>query len=61
MNHRSPCTRCPIGGRQTPAPLGLDALKKRAEALEPRFGLEFVEFVSRLRMTNQHNGGRLLL
>lgn len=47
--------------RQTPAPLGLDALKKRAEALEPRFGLEFVEFVSRLRMTNQHNGSRLLL
>ena len=47
--------------RQSPTLTQWEALKKRADELEGRFGLEFVDFVSRLKMTNQHTAGHLLV
>ena len=44
-----------------PAMTRFDGLKKRAEELETRFGLEFPEFVSRIKSTNQHSDNRLLI
>lgn len=47
--------------KDTPATLGFDALEKRAQQLHQRFGLEFDDFVKRLKDHNQHSGNRLLL
>jgi spermidine synthase len=44
-----------------PALTRFDGLKKRAEELESRFGLEFPDFVSRIKSTNQHSDNRLLI
>ncbi|MBI3144426.1 MAG: polyamine aminopropyltransferase [Pseudogulbenkiania sp.] len=45
----------------SPALTRFDGLKKRAEELESRFGLEFPDFVSRIKSTNQHSDNRLLI
>ncbi|WP_434635180.1 polyamine aminopropyltransferase [Chromobacterium sp. CV08] len=50
-----------IAFRQSPKLTQWDALKKHADELEGRFGLEFVEFVNRLKQTNQHTAGHLLV
>ncbi|WP_028536099.1 polyamine aminopropyltransferase [Paludibacterium yongneupense] len=47
--------------RDTPQIARWDALERRADELERRFGLEFGDFVERLKIANQHNGSRLLL
>ncbi|HJV05916.1 MAG TPA: polyamine aminopropyltransferase [Chromobacteriaceae bacterium] len=47
--------------RQSPTLTHLEALKARAEELEGQFGLEFGEFVSRIKMTNQCSANHLLL
>lgn len=47
--------------KQSPAQTHLDSLKKLADELEGRFGLEFGEFVNRIKMTNQHSANHLLV
>ncbi|WP_293766277.1 polyamine aminopropyltransferase [uncultured Aquitalea sp.] len=47
--------------RQSPTLTQWEALKKRADELEGRFGLEFGEFVQRLKMTNQSTAGHLVV
>jgi len=45
---------------QTPRVTRWDALEQRADQLERRFGLEFCDFVARLRMSNPHGEHCLL-
>jgi len=45
--------------KQSPSPARLDALAKRAEQLEARFGLEFADFVGKLKSNNLHSANRL--
>lgn len=47
--------------RQSPRPLEWTALEERAGQLECRYGVEFGDFVRRLRESNLHTAGRLLL
>ncbi|OWY39052.1 spermidine synthase [Xenophilus sp. AP218F] len=47
--------------RQSPTLTQWEALKKKADELEGRFGLEFGEFVTRLKQTNQQTAGHLLV
>ncbi len=47
--------------RETPETIAWDELEKIALEREDRFGLEFVDFIERLRLTNQSSGGKLLL
>ena len=47
--------------KQTPSPLAWDVLEKKADELEGRFGLEFCDFVSRMKDVNLHSNNRLLL
>ena len=47
--------------KSTPTPTTWDALEKRADELEGRYGLEFCEFVRRLKENNLHSQNRLLL
>lgn len=47
--------------KSTPTPTSWDALEKRADELEGRYGLEFGEFVRRLKENNLHSQNRLLL
>ncbi|GGY18548.1 polyamine aminopropyltransferase [Paludibacterium paludis] len=47
--------------RDTPSVLSFAELEKAAVAREARFGLEYPEFVERLRLSNQSSGGQLLL
>ncbi|MDF0604362.1 polyamine aminopropyltransferase [Neisseriaceae bacterium TC5R-5] len=47
--------------KQSPSLTQWDALKERADRLEGQFGLEFAEFVSRLRQTNQQTAGHLVI
>ena len=51
----------PITIVTAPAPLAWDALEKKADELEGRFGLEFCDFVSRMKDVNLHSNNRLLL
>ncbi|KZE30257.1 spermidine synthase [Crenobacter luteus] len=47
--------------KDSPAPTSFAALEKRARALEPRFHLEFVEMVGRLKANNLHSASRLMI
>ena len=47
--------------KQPPGLTGWDALAKKADELEGRFGLEFGEFVKRLKEANLHSNNRLLI
>ncbi|WP_349290622.1 polyamine aminopropyltransferase [Crenobacter caeni] len=47
--------------RQSPVPTAWDALEERAARLECRYGVEFSDFVRRLRESNLHSAGRLLI
>ena len=47
--------------RHTPPVIAIKALKQGAASLECRFGLEFVDFVERLAMTNTLYHGKLVL
>ncbi|MNY69953.1 spermidine synthase [compost metagenome] len=47
--------------KQPPSLTGWDALAKKADELEGRFGLEFGEFVKRLKEANLHSNNRLLI
>ena len=47
--------------KRTPAPVSWEALYKKADELEGRFGLEFGEFVRRMKEANLHSNNRLLI
>jgi spermidine synthase len=47
--------------RQSPTLTQWEALKERADRMECRFGLEFGDFVQRLKQTNQSTAGHLLI
>ncbi|MCL6264076.1 polyamine aminopropyltransferase [Craterilacuibacter sp. RT1T] len=47
--------------RQSPHPVSWDALEFRADQLECRYGIEFGDFVRRIKECNLHSAGRLLI